>query len=446
MGCLKGAEMINNLKPYSEYKDSGLPWVGMVPSHWCSERAKWLFEKMDRPVREQDEVVTCFRDGIVTLRNNRRLTGFTEATAFFGYQGIRKGDLVIHGMDAFAGAIGVSDSDGKSTPVYIVCKPNVGIDANYYAQLIRHMSRSGWILALAKGIRERSTDFRFKTFGDQLLLLPPPAEQAAIVRFLTSVNGRLERAILAKQKQLALATERVQVETEQTLRLVESPKERLSTIADVMSRPVNRLGSEYYTRIGLYNRGRGIFHKPSVPGTDLGESEFFYVFPGDLVISGQFAWEGAVALSRAKDTGCIASHRYPILKGKEGVVSSAFLFSFFRSSYGAMLLDNHSRGAAGRNRPLNEKRLLKEKIPVPTLALQRRIGFLLEQEFSVAQSVARETALLREYRTRLVADVITGKLDVREAAAKLPYDISNETNFDEDLSDDTEILEKEDSE
>ena len=81
--------MIADLKPYPEYKESGLPWVGDIPSHWAHERAKWLFTKMDRPVREEDEIVTCFRDGMVTLRKNRRLRGFTEATVYSGYQGIR---------------------------------------------------------------------------------------------------------------------------------------------------------------------------------------------------------------------------------------------------------------------------------------------------------------------------------------------------------------------
>ena len=71
--------MIADLKPYPEYKESGLPWLGDIPEHWASERAKWLFTKMNHPVREDDEVVTCFRDGVVTLRKNRRLRGFTEA-------------------------------------------------------------------------------------------------------------------------------------------------------------------------------------------------------------------------------------------------------------------------------------------------------------------------------------------------------------------------------
>src|SRR5512139_896584 len=101
---------------YPAYKESGLPWLSQIPTHWRIERAKWLFKKMERSVRPEDEVVTCFRDGTVTLRKNRRLKGFTESLKEIGYQGIRRGDLVIHAMDAFAGAIGVADADGKGTP------------------------------------------------------------------------------------------------------------------------------------------------------------------------------------------------------------------------------------------------------------------------------------------------------------------------------------------
>src|ERR1700747_1544563 len=110
--------MIDSLKPYPATRDSDIPWLGEIPSHWSIGRAKWLFQKMDRAPRDSDEVVTCFRDGIVTLRKNRRVRGFTESIKEIGYQGIRKGDLVIHAMDAFAGAVGVSDSDGKGSPVY----------------------------------------------------------------------------------------------------------------------------------------------------------------------------------------------------------------------------------------------------------------------------------------------------------------------------------------
>lgn len=101
------------MKNYEQYSSKGLPWCNSFPAHWGLCRAKYMYRKENRPVNDDDEVVTCFRDGIVTLRKNRRLTGFTEAVQETGYQGIRKGDLVIHVMDAFAGAIGVSDSDGR---------------------------------------------------------------------------------------------------------------------------------------------------------------------------------------------------------------------------------------------------------------------------------------------------------------------------------------------
>jgi type I restriction enzyme S subunit len=165
---------------------------------------------MDRPTREGDGVVTCFRDGVVTLRKNRRLRGFTEAISEFGYQGIRRGDLVIHAMDAFAGAVGVSDSDGKGTPVYIVCQPKPGINAYYYAFIVREMARSQWILANARGIRERSTDFRYDVFGRQRVPLPPPDEQATIVRFLNHADSLVRRYIRAKQKLIKLLEEQKQ--------------------------------------------------------------------------------------------------------------------------------------------------------------------------------------------------------------------------------------------
>ena len=188
-----------------------MPWAGKMPGRWQTVRAKWLFTKMDRPVHLGDEVVTCFRDGAVTLRKNRRETGYTESLKEIGYQGVRRGDLVIHTMDAFAGACGVSDSDGKSTPVYSVCAPKDGAtNARYYAYCVREMARNRWILALSRGVRERSTDFRFAAFGDQLVPVPSGPEQSAIVRFLDHADRRIQRCIRGKERLIGLLKEQKQ--------------------------------------------------------------------------------------------------------------------------------------------------------------------------------------------------------------------------------------------
>ena len=172
---------------YENYTLSPAPWIKQMPEHWGLVRGKNLYHKMQRPTSDTDEVVTCFRDGTVTLRKNRRTTGFTESLKEIGYQGIRKGDLVIHVMDAFAGSIGVSDSDGKGTPVYSVCQAKGNSNNQYYALLLREMARSGYIQSLYRGIRERSSDFRFEVFAAQFYPVPPREEQDQIVCLLLRI-------------------------------------------------------------------------------------------------------------------------------------------------------------------------------------------------------------------------------------------------------------------
>lgn len=204
---------------YESYKPSGIQWVEKIPSHWGAERAKWLFSRMERPVRPEDDVVTAFRDGQVTLRTNRRTEGFTNAIQEHGYQGIRKGDLVIHAMDAFAGAIGVSDSDGKSTPVYAACVPRgqYPVNSYYYAYLLRYMAHSGYIESLSKGIRERSTDFRFAEFRELPLPIPGKDEQDRIIAFLDQKTAEIDAAIAKKERLIELLQEQKNIRIHQAV-------------------------------------------------------------------------------------------------------------------------------------------------------------------------------------------------------------------------------------
>lgn len=200
------------MKRYNSYKDSGIYFLPILPFDWKIRKAKFLFKEENRPVRPEDEIVTCFRDGQVTLRKNRRTEGFTNSLKEIGYQGIRKGDLVIHNMDAFAGAIGISDSDGKGTPVYSCCTPkNNEINQYYYCYLLRYLARNGFILSLAKGIRERFTDFRFNDFKELYLPVPSRMEQDLMVSYLDAVTSKIDEAIAQQQKMIDLLNERKQI-------------------------------------------------------------------------------------------------------------------------------------------------------------------------------------------------------------------------------------------
>lgn len=190
----------NGLNPDSEMKDSGIQWIGMMPAHWNCIRGKYVLKYVQKPVREDDGVITCFRDGEVTLRSNRREDGFTMADKEIGYQGIDVGDLVVHGMDGFAGAIGISDSRGKASPVLNVLETDQ--NKRYIMYFLRSMAYSDVFLALATGIRVRSCDLRWNKLSELFYPIPPLEEQEAIVAHIDDVIEKTNAVIADKKAQL----------------------------------------------------------------------------------------------------------------------------------------------------------------------------------------------------------------------------------------------------
>lgn len=188
------------LDPDVEMRDSGVQWIGMMPTHWDCQRGKYILRYVQKPVRDDDGVITCFRDGEVTLRSNRREEGFTMADKEIGYQGIDVGDLVVHGMDGFAGAIGISDSRGKASPVLNVLETEQ--NKRYIMYYLRSMAYNAVFVALATGIRVRSCDLRWNKLAELLYPMPPVEEQQAIVEHIDSVLERTNAIIADKKQQI----------------------------------------------------------------------------------------------------------------------------------------------------------------------------------------------------------------------------------------------------
>jgi type I restriction enzyme, S subunit len=424
---------MQKLKPYPAYRDSEVPWLGEVPSGWDIRRGKTLFHKMQRAASDAEDVVTCFRDGVVTLRKNRRVRGFTEALKEIGYQGIRKGDLVIHAMDAFAGAVGVSDSDGKGSPVYSVCAPLEGSNTRYYAFLVREMARSQWILALAKGIRERSTDFRFEAFASQLLPQPDPADQLSIVRYLDYMDRRIQRYIRAKQKLIKLLEEQKQAIIHQAVtgqidvrKGKPYPAYKSSGVEWLGDVPEHWELSRLVKFITL-QRGFDITKAQqrdgSIPVVSSGGISSYHdtaTGEGPGVIVGRKGTAGAVHYIEtdywAHDTTLWVSD----FKGSR----PRYVF------YVLIELDLKRFDTGSANPTLNRNIIHPEPIAFPPPKEQTLIAVyldaMLDANASAIDSAHRIILLLKEYRTRLISDVVTGKLDVREAAANLPDELEEE--------------------
>ena len=188
------------LDPDAEMKDSGIEWIGRIPAHWEIIRGKYILKYLQKPVRDDDGVITCFRDGEVTLRSNRREDGFTMSDKEIGYQGVDVGDLVVHGMDGFAGAIGISDSRGKASPVLNVLDTEQ--DKRYIMYYLRSMAYGDVFLAIATGIRVRSCDLRWNKLAELLYPIPPLEEQKAIVAYIDDTLAKTDEVIADKKLQI----------------------------------------------------------------------------------------------------------------------------------------------------------------------------------------------------------------------------------------------------
>lgn len=188
-----------------QMKDSDIQWIGMMPEHWECIRGKYILRYVQKPVKDDDGVITCFRDGEVTLRSNRREEGFTMSDKEIGYQGIDVGDLVVHGMDGFAGSIGISDSRGKASPVLNVL--DTDMDKKYVMYYLRSMAYSDVFLALATGIRVRSCDLRWNKLAELFYPVPPLEEQKEISSHIDKIIKEADSIIDIKKKQLEMINE-----------------------------------------------------------------------------------------------------------------------------------------------------------------------------------------------------------------------------------------------
>ena len=280
-----------------------------------------------------------------------------------------------------------------------------------------------WFLGLRQQILSLATGGGQPNISQDILrtlhvACPNCPEQTAIAAFLDRETGKIDGLVAEQRRLMELLNEQIISLVLSSFHAPETTELRLSEASTIISRPVIQQADESYTRIGLFNRGRGLFHKDASEMDDMGESDFFWVEEGDLIISGQFAWEGAVAMADKEDTGCVVSHRYPVIRGKSGVALTEYLLGLFCTKHGDFLLNENSRGAAGRNRPLNIASLMKEKIPVPNMGVQEMVARAVHARKVLFKEIAIAIDLLQERRTALISAAVTGQIDVRPQSQK----------------------------
>ncbi|WP_405723793.1 restriction endonuclease subunit S [Streptomyces sp. NBC_01537] len=168
--------------------------------------------KVIRPAVKNEGIVTAFRDGQVTERGQRRAEGYTlSASTEAQGQYVQAGDVVVHGLDGFAGAIGTSESNGNCSPVYHVCVLSGDGDAHFMGRFLRLLAIQGYLGNFATSTRERAVDFRnWDLFGRIPVPVVPAPEQREIGAWiikLRPLRNAVERSkALAAERRQALIT------------------------------------------------------------------------------------------------------------------------------------------------------------------------------------------------------------------------------------------------
>jgi len=434
----------NGLQPYAAMKDSGVPWLGAVPAHWEVLPNRAVFAEVNQRGQEGEEMLSVtITSGVI-----RQKALLTDSSKKDGsrldkstYKLVRPGEIAYNKMRAWQGAIGVSDYQGIISPAYVVQRPRENADARYLHYLLRTPAFAKEAERWSYGITSDMWSLRPEHFKMIYSCLPPLSEQRAIVRYLDHVDRRIRRYIRAKQRLIKLLEEQKGAIIHRAVTRGLDPAAPLKPsgvewLGDVPAHwEVKRL--KWVTRL---QRGYDLPADRRVPG------------PYPVVSSG-----GIIDTHHE-----MRSHAPGVVMGRYGSTDAVFYLetdfwphntSLFVTDFQGnlprwcyYLLRSISKADhAGKSAVpgVDRKDLFDIMVVTPPVPEQSEIVRWIERNSSELDSAVsaanREIVLLREYRTRLIADVVTGKVDVREAARLGEEEDTIATEVDSIEPDDVEL-------
>ncbi|MBB2701061.1 UNVERIFIED_ORG: type I restriction enzyme S subunit [Rhizobium esperanzae] len=317
---------------------------------------------------------------------------------------VKKGQLVYSRLKAFEGAYTVvpPELDGYFTsnefPTFDVHPDRA--DHRYLEWLFRQPDVWREIAIGSKGIGARRERVHPKQVLSYRIDLPSLDEQRRIVQQLDRVAALVDerrRAIEAAERETqALLLKAFQ-------RAIDgAPLRPMSEVAPLVRRPVEIDLDAAYPELGVRSFGRGTFHKPDLPGAEVGNKKLFRICAGDLLFNIVFAWEGAVAVAQPEDEGRVGSHRFLSCVPTPETATVEFLRFYFSTPEGLQKLGEASPGGAGRNRTLGLKKLESLQVPVPPIVRQHW--------FDRLQATARKAHAIRAGTEQDIAALIPAML------------------------------------
>ncbi|CAG0999779.1 hypothetical protein ANRL4_03047 [Anaerolineae bacterium] len=447
------------MKPYPEYKDSGVQWLDKLPATWSISRGKGIFRVIDiRSATGDEELLTVSSSDGVVPRSQKTVTMFM-AESYVGHKLCWPGDLVINSLWAWMQGLGFARHHGLVSSAYSVYRPKTAYTEywRFFHYLLRSAAYKWELQTRSKGVWLSRLQLSDAAFLDMPIVIPPIEDVLAIVRYIDHANWRIDRYIRAKRKLIALLKEQKQAIIQQAVthglepnvRLKPSGVEWLGDVPEHWERrrlktvltPVDQRSSTGKETLLSLRRDHGIvifadhFTRPPQGATMIG---FKIVEIGQIVVNRLQANNGLIFRSSLRG---LVSPDYSVFDAKSPI-DMEYLATLLRTALYRAHFRRESTGlgtgTAGFLR-LYDDRLLETIVWLPPLQEQSQILASIDSE---AQEIIRlveraqlEIDLIREYRTRLIADVVTGKIDVRETAQQLPAETIEPEMLDEEGED-----------
>ncbi len=458
--------MLNSLAPYPEYKDAREPWLGTIPAHWETRRNGRLFaHRVETGFPDLPVLEVSIKTG-VRIRNLDSAARKQVMSDFGKYKRTCHGDIAYNMMRMWQGAVGVSPVDGLVSPAYVVARPHAGTNTRFYDYLFRTPVYMDEVNNFSRGIVSDRNRLYWDEFKQMPSPFPPPAEQAGIVRFLGAVDRKVNRFIRAKRRLIEVLTEQKQAI------ITHAVTKGLNPSAPTKPSGIDWLGDvpehwhmkrlrhiSPHISVGLVINPSTYFIDESTPGgiamllgnnitpggfrlgnvrrisrasnDTLGASR---LNAGDVVVV-RVGAPGVAAVVPPELDQCNCASMMIVRRGRSFV--SEWMVHAFNSSAIRSQVDVVKYGAAQKQ--FNISHAVNFWFPVPPKEEQASIVEHLRAALAVPDkaidNASREIDLIREYRTRLVADVVTGRVDVRDVPLP-PDDADDLSTIDQPAADD----------
>ena len=446
--------MFVNLKPYAAMKNAGVEWLGEVPAHWEALPLCAVATPKSITGQQHRELLSVYLNrGVIRFSEMEEKRTNVTSEDLSKYQAVDPGDFVLNNQQAWRGSVGVSNLSGIVSPAYLVLSLSPGLHTGFANLVFRERVMVTQYLVSSRGVGSIQRNLYWPHLKRVVFPSPPLSEQTAIVRFLDYADRRIRRYIRAKQKLIALLEEQKQAIIHQAVTgqidvrtgqpypaykpsgvewLREVPEHwdvfRLATIC-------NKITNGYVgpTRDILVSDGVRYLQSLHIKRNQIQfDGKYFVEESWSRAHAKSILMEGDVLVVQTGDIGQVAvvprefegsnCHALIILSCRPSYASGQFVSLVLNSNYGFHSLNLIKTGALHPH--LNCTFVREIHIALPPLNAQHTIATYLNRETAIIdaliEKIKKAIALLREYRTSLIADVVTGKLDVREAAAALP--------------------------